>query len=107
MSILLFFTRISTLSGSTRNDFVLILCSYGAACLRASPVLVLTLIGGGVFANPEQGIGSCTLMVRLQLMIETAIAQAIARAHAEWTPKCPALKRVVLPLFPIGEHLSV
>ena len=48
-----------------------------------------------------------TLMDRLQLMIETAIAQAIARAHAEWTPKCPALKRVVLPLFPIGEHLSV
>ena len=30
-------------------------CSYGAACLRASPVLVLTLVGGGVFSNPEQG----------------------------------------------------
>ena len=34
---------------------VLTVCSYGAACLRASPVLVLTLVGGGVFANPEEG----------------------------------------------------
>ena len=60
--------------------------SYGVACLRSSPVLVLTLVGGGVFGNPEP-----------------AIAQAIARAHAQWLPKCPALTRVVLPLFPIGE----
>jgi hypothetical protein len=35
----------------------------------------------------------------------TAIAQAIATAHSHWIPKCPALKRVVLPLFSIGKQL--
>jgi hypothetical protein len=47
-------------------------------------------------------VARTTLSYSENLTDKTAIAQAIAKAHAEWISKCPALKRVVLPLFPIG-----
>ena len=59
--------------------------TYAAAAARGSAVLVLTLVGGGVFRNPLP-----------------AIAQAIAAAHAAWAHRMPRLRRVELPLFPVG-----
>ena len=63
--------------------------TYAAAAARGSPTLVLTLVGGGVFGNP---------------IID--VACAIASAHAEWTTRVPLLKRVMIPLFPIGADAS-
>jgi hypothetical protein len=58
--------------------------TYGACRLRRSKVLVLTLVGGGVFGNPWPAIG-----------------RAIGKAHKQWVGGglCPALKAVHLPLF--------
>lgn len=61
--------------------------TYGAAALRHSKHLVLTLVGGGVFGNPWSAIG-----------------EAIGRAHAEWVccGNCPNLETITLPVFPAG-----
>lgn len=58
--------------------------TYAACRLRGSKVLVLTLVGGGVFGNPWAAIG-----------------QAIGRAHATWVRLCPLLKSVQLPIFTV------
>lgn len=58
--------------------------TYQSANLCNSEQLVLTLIGGGVFANPPD-----------------LIAKAIASAHKNWGG-CTALTKVILPLYPIN-----
>jgi hypothetical protein len=62
--------------------------TYGACSLRKSEILVLTLVGGGVFANPWGAIGT-----------------AIGAAHIRWVKSglCPRLKAVHLPIFALDE----
>ena len=55
--------------------------TYLASCLRETKCLVLTLVGGGSFANPFLWIAS-----------------AIAKAHAKWS-KLSQLQRVRLPIY--------
>ena len=61
--------------------------TYLAAILQKSEHLVLTLIGGGSFANPFQNI-----------------LRALAQAHQKWSP-LSSLKTVQLPIFSL--HASV
>lgn len=56
--------------------------TYMCCVARRSPMLVLTCIGGGAFANPP-----------------TAIAAAIASAHAKWASRLAPGCKVLLPLF--------
>eukprot|EP01126_Amoeba_proteus_P002674 TRINITY_DN10851_c0_g1_i1.p1 TRINITY_DN10851_c0_g1~~TRINITY_DN10851_c0_g1_i1.p1 ORF type:complete len:404 (+),score=60.95 TRINITY_DN10851_c0_g1_i1:427-1638(+) len=66
-------------------------CTYAAAALRKSNQLVLTLIGGGVFANPWE-----------------FIAEVLAQSHLKWAPRCSRhLKKVILPLYPTGADPDV
>ena len=55
--------------------------AYLAAALRGNRLLLLTLVGGGVFGNDE-----------------AAILDAIAEAHARWAP-CSSLREVRLCLY--------
>ncbi len=58
--------------------------TYGACSLRKSKVLVLTLVGGGVFGNPWLSIG-----------------RAIGKAHVRWARLCPELKEVHIPIYTV------
>ena len=64
--------------------------TFAAAALRRSATLVLTCVGGGVFGNPLE-----------------EVAAAMARAHAAWRGRCPALTRIVLPLYDPGADAGV
>ena len=63
--------------------------TYLAALWRRSRILYLTLVGGGSFGNPPE-----------------MIADAIAKAHAHWIshPASKHLERVILPIYPQGDH---
>ena len=58
--------------------------TYLSALFCNNPLLMLTLIGGGSFANPPH-----------------LIAQAIAKAHKNYAGLTP-LQKVILPLYPLG-----
>ena len=57
--------------------------TYQCAAQCQNPLLILTLIGGGSFANPPD-----------------LIAKAIAQAHKNWSRQTK-LEKVILPLFPV------
>lgn len=63
--------------------------AYLAAALRGNRLLLLTLVGGGVFGNDE-----------------AAILDAIAQAHARWAPRS-SLREVRLCLYQSGAAAAV
>jgi hypothetical protein len=58
--------------------------TYAAGVVRKTKILVLTLVGGGVFRNPLGAIGD-----------------AIGEAHARWAD-AGRFERIVLPIFTAG-----
>ena len=58
--------------------------TYLSSAFCHNPLLVLTLIGGGSFANPPH-----------------LIAKSIAKAHKKYAALTP-LQKVILPLYPLG-----